>query len=329
MTGQVSGVDVVVALYDETVYGADPSPAAGRKCYLSKLDVSAEQTLIQSPIITAGRGLPEPGRGNLAVAGSIETTIAPQTIGFWLKHLLGAPTTTGSDTPYTHVFRPKALPIGFVVEKDYTAKISSKVERFHGMRIASADLKLAQEGYATLSMALMGKNHTINAAVLDATLDDPGHVGWTGFRGVVKKDGTQIGGVTEMTIKVDNSMPGGPFCFPASGGTAGLRYANPEGRAVITGSIACVFEDYTLLDAAIAGTDVAFSVEYVFGTGAGTAGNEKLTITVDHAILARKSPPLDTESGLMLNLSFDGFAEGSTDKGLVCTLLNAVPGGSL
>lgn len=329
MTGQVSGVDVVVALYKESTYGFDPSPTVGRKAYLSKLDLSAEEQLINSPIITGGRGLPEPGRGNLAVSGSVETTLSPHTVGFWLTQLLGAPTTTGSASPYTHVFRPAALPVGFQVEKDYTSKITGKVERFSGIRIAKGDFKLSQEGFATLSCSLMGQNHTINAAVLDATLDDPGHVAWTGFQGVIQKNGTQIGGVTELAISVDNTMPGGPYCFPASGGTAGLRYANPEGRAVITGSISCVFEDFALLDLALAGTDTAFSVVYAFGTGAGTAGNEKLTISVDHCLLARKSPPLDTESGLMLTLNFSGFAEGSTDKGLVCTLLNAISGANL
>lgn len=329
MTGQVSGVDVVVALYTETAYGADPSPANGRKAYLSRMDLSAERNLIQSPIITAGRGVPEPGQGNLAVSGSLETTIAPQTIGFWLTQLLGTPTTSGSTAPYTHIFRPAPLPVGFQIEKDYRAKIANKVERYTGLRVASGDFRLPQEGYGTLSMNLMGKNNSINASVLDATIDDPGHVGWTGFSGVVKKGGSQIGGVTEMTIRVDNTMPGGPYCFPASGGSSGLRYANPEGRAVITGTIACVFEDFTLLDAALAGTDTSFTVEYVFGTGAGTAGNEKLTITVDHSLISYKSPPLDTESGLMLNLSFNGFMEGATDKGLACTLLNAISGANL
>ena len=203
------------------------------------------------------------------------------------------------------------------------------MERFNGLRISSAELKFGQEGFATLSMQVLGQRHTINAAVLDATLDDPGHTGWAGFNGIIKKAGTQIGGITELTIKIDNNMPGGPYTFPASGGTAGVRYSNPEGRASISGSITTVFEDFTLLDAAIAGTDTSFTAELAFGTGAGSAGNEKCTFTVDHSLIARRSPPLDTEAGLILPLDFSGYASGAPDMGLVVTLINAISGANL
>lgn len=330
MAGQVSGVDIKVAVYDENVtYGVAPlTPFGGRYLYFSKLGLSADQGLVESPVLSAGRGTRRPGVGNIAVAGSIETTIAPESIGFFLKHLLGTPTTSGSG-PYTHVFRPKALPIGFMVEKDYTAKIASKVERFNGLRIASADFDFQQEGFCTASFAVMGKSHSIASAVLDSSMDDYGHTGFTGFEGIVKQGGSQIGGVTGFKLKVDNSMPGGPYCFPASGETAGQRLSNPEGRAKISGSMDLVFQDFSLLDLAIAGTETTFEVTLQHGTGLGTAGNEKITFLVDHAIVPRKSPPLETEAGIILSVEFSAFASGATDMGLVVTLMNAMTGATI
>lgn len=324
MAGQVSGVDIKVLLYGESPYGVIQNPTNGRIAYFSKLDLTAQENQIRSPIISAGRSAPRPGRGNLSIAGSLETTIAPESIGFWLQHLLGEPVTTGSAAPYTHVFRPKALPPGFAIEKDYSSKIANKVERFIGLRATGGTFTLNQEDYATINLSLIGKDHILDTAALDDAPTDYGHTGWTGFSGnLIKNADTRLAGVTGMTIRVDNNMPGGPYCFPDVGETAGLRYSNPEGRATVSGTISTVFTDFDLMQKAINGDDIALSAIYRFGNGTGTAGNEKLTIKLDHLILERKSVPLDTEAGLMLEMNFIAFATGSTDKGLVCTLLNA------
>ena len=99
MTGQVSGVDIKVGLYKETVYGVDPGSPVGRIAYVNSVGIQSSVNLLDSPIITGGRGRRKPGAGNQAVSGSIETTIAPETIGFWLTQILGVPTTTGSARP--------------------------------------------------------------------------------------------------------------------------------------------------------------------------------------------------------------------------------------
>lgn len=320
---QISGIDVRVIGYDETSYGVDPSPTpAGRVLNLSKLSLTGTQKLVDSPILTAGRGRLRPARGNIEVTGGASTTLAPNTLGWWLKYILGAPVTTGASSPYTHTFIPKTLPIGIALDKDYTSKLASKVERFNGVRVASADFKFPQQGAATLDMSLLGTNHQIKTSVLDASPDTYAHDQWSGFNGLVKVDGTQVGNIISGGLKIDNSMPGGPFCFPAAGGVAGVRTSNPEGRALISGSLEMVFEDFTLLEAAIAGTGKEFIFEYKFGTGAGTAGNEKVTFKVTNADLERLSPTLETESGLILTMAYQGYAV-SPAMGLEVVLMNS------
>jgi hypothetical protein len=332
MASQVSGTDIKIALYDENVsYGVSPlTPFNGRVAYVNKCGVAAERNTIQSSIITGGRGMRRPGIGNTSVAGVIETSLAPETLGFWLKHCLSVPETTGASAPYSHLFRPNVLPIGFMLEKSYIPAIADKVERFNGMRIASADFSFKQEDFATVSMQTIGKKHTLVAAALDDTLNDTGHTGWSGFEGRIKKDGTILGGVIAMNLKIDNSIPGGPYCFATLEDPPGVRSGNPEGRCKISGSIECVFQNFDLLDLALASTDVSFQADYTHGTGVGTAGNEKVTFSVTHSLLSYKSPPVENESGIIMTLDFNAFAPSAADYGgLQVTLLNAVSAAAL
>lgn len=324
MTTQVAGVDVVVAAYQETTFGVDPSPTpSGRLVYFSSLNLAANQNMIDSTIMAAGRGTPRPSRGNIAVSGNLDTTLAPTSLGWWLKQILGDPTTTGETAPYTHVFKPAALLPGFIIERDFTDIIANKVDKFNGLRVASASFGFPQEGAATLSMTLAGKKYSIGTAPLDAILSDPGHTEWSGFQGVVKQGGSVVGGIMSAQLQIDNELNTDTYCFPGTGETAGLVYALREGRAKISGTVELVFKDFTLLDLAAAGTPTSFEWIYTHGSGAGTAGNEQASFKVTDCDIPLTTPVIDTPSGMRLSVPFTAYQDG-TDLGVEVTLKNAI-----
>ncbi|WP_295403082.1 phage tail tube protein [uncultured Thiocystis sp.] len=301
---QISGVDIAVALYEETAFGVDPGTPSGTKAYFSSLNVKAAQESIDNPIIAGGRGVPRPGRGNIDVSGAFATTVAPGSHPFWLKQILGAPTGSGILT-----YVPKALPTSFIIEKDYTSKLASKVERFNDCRVKSASLTLNQSGYIDLSVDVLGKRYGIYTAPLDATLTDPTHEGWTGYQGIVNLDGTRVGGVLGATLSIDNEMDGSLYAFPATGETAGERFSLPEGRTKISGSVDMVFQDFAMVDLALAGDEV--SLEWIYTNAAGDA----LSILIDHAEIPLTSPAIETRSGMKVQYNFSAFSSGS-DMGL-------------
>ena len=107
---QIAGTDIKVGIYDETVFGLNPSTANGMVLPYKSLSVSASQEAITNDIITVGRGVSRPGKGNIDVTGSLVTTFAPSTCAFFLKHIFGEPN--------SGVYTPKVLPPGFIIEKD-------------------------------------------------------------------------------------------------------------------------------------------------------------------------------------------------------------------
>ena len=175
----VLGSAVQVALYDEVTYKTSAGLTLGMLGYYTECGLVAKQNAVQANTLSASRSRSQPGAGNIDVSGSYNMELAPQHVGFWLRHILGAPTTTGASAPYTHTFRPTNLPVGLLVEKNWvTAGLTNKVEHFLGCRVADATFAVPQEGACTLAVNLQGAKYTIATAPLDATLADPGHTGW-------------------------------------------------------------------------------------------------------------------------------------------------------
>jgi len=330
---QIRGNQIPLTLYDESSYGADPSPSAGdgKVCYFTSDQVNYSRGLLRSEIIRNNRGAQKPVLGNVDLnSSSLSTTLAVGSVGWWLKHLHGTPDSSGVAAPYTHVFTPKALPVGFTVEKDLTDAIASTVHRANGMRISQAQFTIAQEGVQAVQFSLAGKRYQADAtSVLDAAPTDPGHVEFQGHELICRVGGTQASGIIGGSVTVDNGIEGGPYTLPDSGDTAGLRYDNTEDECLVSGNLNIVFEDHSLLTAAAAGTPQTIEFEWTKGLGDGSAsGNEKLTLKITDALLEPRGVPIESRGGIQLDFSFQAYAAGS-DLGIEWTYLTALDAASL
>ncbi|WP_020505646.1 phage tail tube protein [Lamprocystis purpurea] len=320
---QASGTNVVVNVYHEATWGSPD--ATGRKVVVNSVALDASVELIKSEALRGGRGSIRGARGNVKADGSIKTELAPTVVGFWLKHLLGAPVTTGAG-PYVHTFVPGTLPAGFSVEKDWRTDITSKVELFKGCRLNAATFTFPQAGFVTADLEVMGRERTIATTPRDAAAVEPGtgHAGFTSLEASLKQGGSVLAAAMEGSLKVENNLSGDVYTLSL----AGKRYALASGRCAISGSVKVVFDAFTLVDLADAATDTTVEFVLTRGTGAGSAGNEMLTFTVTHCELMPTSVPVDTEAGIIATFEFVAFSSAA-DPGLSVVLKNAVAAASL
>jgi hypothetical protein len=318
----VLGSAVKVAVYDEVTYKTTTSVTKGMLAYYTECSLAASRNNIQPNTISSDRSRPRPGAGNYDVSGNLNVELAPEHVGFFLRHVLGAPVTTGAGAPYTHTFRPKDLPVGLIVERDWTTNIASKVEHFLGCRVAQATIDIPQEGAATLQMQLNGAKYAIAAAPLDASLGDTGHTGWFAPDCVVKVGGSAVTNLKSVQFTINNNVDTGRYAI----GNGGERTDLPEGFADVSGAVTAIVDTALFsayLDKAIARTDTALEVILTFGTGTGgTAGNESLSLKLDHAQIELATPPINSPGGMEVSFNFTGYKSGATDKGLVAVLLS-------
>lgn len=96
-------------------------------------------------------------------------------------------------------------------------------------------------------------------------------------------------------------------------GGAGQRVSLPAGIAKVSGQVTALFENVTLYNLAIAHTETTLQVILTKGTGAGTAGNEKMTFNFDEVIFKPQAPVIPDPKGILVELPFEAYYDNDTD----------------
>ena len=318
---QARGSQSAIVLYDETVFGQAPGTPLGTKLYVVSCGIKAAQALADSETLTSVRARGRPTRNNIDVAGPLPIEIHPESIGQILRHTLGQNVTTGTD-PYTHTMTIGALPVGMTIEKDHGGNIAGagRYERFFGCRVGSASFSFPQNGYPRAEFNIRGADHLLESSVLDATPDDYGCSPFSAFEASVEEGGDTLAVATEISFTIDNGLDENGYAI----GGAGKRRNMAEGFATISGSLTAMFEDATLINKAINGTESSLKITLSRGNGLGSAGNESLEFFLQQLQYERTSPEITGPGGVLVQLGFRNYrVVGNT--GLRVILKNAVP----
>ena len=153
---------------------------------------------------------------------------------------------------------------------------------------------------------------------LDATLDDLGHSPFHSFEASIQEGGGALAIATAVDLKIVNGLDENGYAL----GTRERRNLH-EGRAMVSGTLTAMFEDQTLLDKAIAGTESSLKITLSRGTGLGAAGNESIEFFVQNMLYEMESPPVEGPGGVLVKLPFKAYRSGA-NLGLQVTVKNAI-----
>jgi hypothetical protein len=198
------------------------------------------------------------------------------------------------------------LPIGMVLERDRGTKVSS-ANRYHrrrGCRMASAAFNLGTTGIAEANFAVTGAQFDDSATVLDATLDDFGHSGFSNLEGtVVINRVAALGTYQQFTENWNNNLDTNGRTI-GGGGVFGHLEA---GLAEISGSLQALFDSSTLLGWMAADTPVAIQHQLRKGTGSGLAGNEYVCFDIPRSLLSEDTETIDGPQGTTLTANWSAY----------------------
>lgn len=279
-------------------------------------DLRVSKNLITSNVLRSSRQPQQPSVGNKNVGGSLQIEINPYMQRLF-KHVLGNYVRSGAG-PYTHTIKVGSLPTGLVIEKQFTD--IAQYFRYNGCKINSFSMSIKPEGPVTGTLNFLGAKETIDALPYDGAPLDYGHTPFNGFEGTITEGGLPLGTVTEIDFSVDNSLDASVFVIDGTG----ERYSCPAGKVKVSGKLKALFEDTALYTKAVNNTETALVITLTKGTGAGSAGNEKLTIHMDECLLKQDAPVITGPMGVFLDLSFEAYYNDDADASAIWfELINA------
>ncbi len=307
---QARGGASQVLLDFETTYGADPTTPNGRSMPFNfPFDFKATQALKETGTHRGVRDAAMPFYGNHDVKGSIVVPVDQVSFGYWLKALLGAPSTSGIGDPYTHVFKPGTTIPSMVLESGFTD--ITKYLKFNGVKVNKMSLDFAPDVELVGKVDLMGAKETPSATAYDAT---PEALTFTRFQAkelALKEGGSIIAYVQAVTLDISNELDGDSFVIAGGGIRGGLS----EGDCLVSGRIKVLFQDLTLYNKAVNGTESSLEITL-------TTGTHSLVLLVPELLYERQSPSI-VKGGVYVEMPFRAYYENNADSAVLkATLVN-------
>ena len=300
---QAQGVQSYLGIQKETTFGVAPGVPALLKLPFSSESISKSVGLDANDHITSGRNPRQPRRGTVDVAGSINFNL-----GFYPGQIflgaLGSVVTADS----THTIKIGSQLPSFTLEKGFTDV--NQFFLYHGCKINRFALTASQSGFQKCSIDIMGASETASGDSFHSGMTDLGDAPLDGFMlSAITEGGAAIASLTEATLEISNNLDGDTFVL----GGGGTRKAINDGLATVSGTIKGFFEDLILYNKAVNNTESSLALTYQSGNGDGSAGNEKLIITIPELVYSVKTPAISGPQGIYYELDWQAFYGDSTE----------------
>lgn len=311
MTVTARGSKGQIGFCFETTYGQTPASPNGILLPINSETLSAKQNIIEPATITGRRDPVRPGRGNIDVSGGLVVPIQEIPIGYLLAAMFGAPTTTGTGAPYTHVFKVHDDMPSFLVERQLPD--AGAYFLYNGCKVSKFSMELGGDGELTGSIDIIGATETVNAASFDSSLTSTASNKFSNFQGSVEEGGAASAIIVSASLNIDFGLDGDYYAIGGQGTRAGIA----EGLVQVSGSIRAFFKNKTLLDKAINDTTSSLKLKL-------TNGTHSLEFFMEEVIYERNSPGISGSKGILIELPYRAFYQsGVGNSVIVATLINS------
>jgi len=294
----------------ESAFGVSPSTKAPKSLPFNSISLGAQQSLIDVATIQATRNPQAPGMGRISVDGSIVIPMDLTAIGYWFKGMFNSATVTGTG-PYTHTWKVSNTQPSMVIEKGFTD--INQYFLYNGCKINGFRFSFGGDGELTATIDIMGAIETLSgtqyAAPTAVALDRINN-----FQATLKEGGATAANVLSGEINLNFGLDGSQYTV----GTSYSRGDIPEGLLNITGTIKALFQDATLINKGINGTESSFELIY-------TSGTKSLSIKLPEIQFERPNVQIEGPAGIAVDLPFRAFYNNDAgNSAVIVTLVNSI-----
>jgi len=299
----------------EASFGTAPATPAGVLLPINSFGVNVSRNKNSAETLTGRRDPVEPFDGNVEVSGDVVVPVDLRAFPYWLKLLLGAPTTTGSAAPYTHVFKVgDTNPSGILQCKYGTDPVTYGL--FNGAKVSSLSLTAGGDEELTATLSIAGRNAEYSTTNYDANAQSVVLKRLNNFQAKLKKNGSDFATVTQFDITIDNGLD---TSIRTIGGE-GMVYDIPEGIMSVTGTMTTLFTDLTMINAAKNSTEMSLELSFAIDN------DNSLTILLPEVQSQYQGPQVEGATGITVESQFVAYFNDDTTNNscVVITVKNDV-----
>ena len=307
--GRALGINALMSIGFESTPGT-AATAMGKVPFVSA-DIGPSQGLLTDNILGLGRSPSEVGRDVVDVGGSIQIPVDVRNIGFWLRGLLGDPTSTPG-SPNTHAYASGGSSVeALSIEVQHPAPGPAENFLNLGCKIGSMGFNFQPSGLAEASVEVIGMSSSNSGTPHDSGgVDALAVTRFNQFQGSIEVGDSVLGNVTGATMNFSNGLE--PVrVISTNQGVAGVD----ELKESLTGDLTVRFDDTVILDLAEAGTKSKLELIYTIDA------NEKLHFTINEVIFARVPQSVSGEGGVEATYTWQANKPSSGNM-LDCVLTN-------
>ncbi len=305
------GANAVMAAAFETTYGTPPVAGYKKLPFVSSA-LGDEQNLIASDLLGYGREPLPPSRDVVNNEGDVVVPVDLRNFGYWLKLLLGAPTTVDNSGVYTHTFVSGALTLPSVSIEVGMPEVPSYGMNF-GVRANSMKIQLQRSGLLNATMSLIAQGETKAGASAAGSPTDAAIERFSQFMGEIKRDGTSLGHIVSAELTYSNNLDKVEVIRP----DGRIEDADPA-MVAVSGTVNVRFADTVLLDQAVAGTACELSFGWAIGA------DKSLLFTLHEVYLPKPKQPISGPGGIQAAFAFLAAEDPALQKTMTVALENDV-----
>jgi hypothetical protein len=310
--GWVSNANGRVLIQKEVTYKTAPTGTgiAAIAMPFNSCDLKVDQKPQQSNILGAGRHAGRPFYGNKAITGNLTGPVDLIAIGYILKMVFGAPTTTGSASPYTHTFKVSSSTLSFLLEKGWP--IENKYYLYLGCKAMGLQIGFGGGKQLQYTIPIIAASETYSGSSYQDTPTTDVTKPTTVFfeqSVTVTEGGSPSTELSEIQLNIGNGSVMGFGLGGASEGTVAS-----EGSPTVDGTIKGLFANDTIIAKGRTKTESSLSVIL-------TASAYSLTLAVDELEYSHESPAINGPGGALLDLSFIGYYQNDSDASEIRAVL--------
>jgi hypothetical protein len=305
------GANAVMAAAFETTYGTAPVSGFKKLPFVSSA-LGDEQNLIASDLLGYGREPLPPSRDVVNNDGDAVVPVDLRNFGYWLKLLMGAPTSVDNSGVITHTFVSGALTLPSMAIEIGMPEVPSYGMNV-GVRANTMKIQLQRSGLLNATMSLIAQGETKAGVSAAGAPSEAAIERFSQFMGEIKRNGTALGHIVSAELSYMNNLDKVEVIRP----DGRIEDADPA-MVAITGSVNVRFADTVLLDQATSGDPCELSFGWAIDA------DKSLLFTVHSAFLPKPKTPIQGPGGIQAAFAWQAAKDPTLLKTCTVVLVNDV-----